>query len=242
MEAKTKKTIQIFLLAALAVALLRLGLIYQGRQAAPPDEQKAAPPLEADYYVTPKKLHAYDLKSARQLMAQPIWVREGYRYTYYPFAGGRVDFKREAGLLGPMEKLEIKDVAEVPDPNGGGGKQVVAAFEKEGKGYAVPVGILTGGSYTIYADEVFYIQDPQQLYSHWPADVWQSVHAGDVKPGMNELQTAFALGTGKPHRSDDPSQKTVTYERGGAGTVTVTFRNGRAAEIQKAQEASLEKK
>jgi hypothetical protein len=238
----TKKTIQIFLLVTLAVALIRLGLIYQGRQDALPDEQNAAPPLEADYYVTPKKLYAYDLKSVRQLTQQPVWVREGYRYTYYPFAGGRVEFKREAGLLGPIQKLEIKDVAEVPDPNGGGRKQVVAVFEKEGNSYSVPVGIASGGSYTIYADEVFYIQDPQQLYSHWPADVWQSIRAGEVKPGMNELQAAFALGTGKPHRSDDPSQKTVTYERGGVGTVTVTFRNGRAADIQKAQEASLEKK
>jgi len=236
LQAKTKKTIQIFLLAALAVAVIRVALVYQGRQeAAAKERAAAAPPLEADYYVTPKKLYAYDLKSARQLTQQPVWVREGYRYTYYPFAGGRVDFSREAGLLGPIEKLEMRDVVEAPDPNGGGRKQVVAVFEKAGKSYAVPVGIASGGDYTIYADEVFYIQDPQQLYSHWPAEVWQAVRAGEVKAGMNELQAAFALGTGRPQRSDDAAVKTVVYERGGAGTVTVTFRNGRAADIQKAQ-------
>ena len=38
----------------------------------------------ADYYVTPKKLYPYDLKSAQQLTQQPVWMKEGYRYTYYP--------------------------------------------------------------------------------------------------------------------------------------------------------------
>lgn len=233
MQASTRKTIQLILLAALVIAGVRTVVILQGRRDAPTEQPAAAPPLDADYYVTPRKLYAYDLPSAKQLAQQPVWVREGYRYTFYPYAAGRVDFGREAGLLGPIEKLDIRDVIAAPDPSSGARKQLVAVFDKEGKSYAVPVGVATGNDYTIYADEVFYLDDPQKLYSHWPAEVWQAIRAGEVKPGMNELQTAFALGTGRPQRSEDPAVKTVVFERGGAGRVMVTFRNGRAAEIQK---------
>src|ERR1700736_993473 len=75
-------------------------------------QQQNAGYANADYYVTPKKLYPYDLKSARQLTQQPVWAKEGYRYTYYPFDGARrhADFSHEAGLLLPMEQLEIKEV------------------------------------------------------------------------------------------------------------------------------------
>jgi hypothetical protein len=60
---------------------------------------------------SPKKLYPYDLKSAKQLTRQPVWVKEGYRYTYYPYVPvvKSVDFGHEAGVLGPIERLEIKD-------------------------------------------------------------------------------------------------------------------------------------
>ncbi len=63
-------------------------------------------PLNADYYVTPKKLHPYDLKSAQQLTQQPVWVKAGYYHTYYPYntAMHKTDFAHEAGLLGPAAK------------------------------------------------------------------------------------------------------------------------------------------
>jgi hypothetical protein len=43
----------------------------------------------ADYYVAPKKLYPFDLKSAKQLTQQPVWVKEGYRYTYYRYDAAR---------------------------------------------------------------------------------------------------------------------------------------------------------
>ena len=81
---------------------------------------KQSPPLNADYYVTPKKLYPYDLKSARQLTQQPVWVKVGYGYTYYPYdtARHRVDFSYEAGKLLPIEKLQIKDVISEAAPAG----------------------------------------------------------------------------------------------------------------------------
>ena len=114
---EAKQKLQLALVLALVVATLRAGYIlyqrHEDRVAA--DKQKAAQSVgyaNPDYYVHPKKLYPYDLKSARQLTQQPVWVKVGYAYTYYPYDPARhhVDFSHEAGKLLPIEKLRIKDV------------------------------------------------------------------------------------------------------------------------------------
>ena len=78
---------------------------------------------------------------------------------------------------------------------------------------------------------MFFFQDPRELYKHWPADVWESIEQHQIKPGMNEFQAYFAIGMGVPDRSSDPAVKTVHYPNGGK-PVTITFRDGKAAEIR----------
>ncbi len=184
-----------------------------------------------DYYVTPKKLYPYDLKSAKQLTLQPVWVKEGYRYTYYRYVPvvKSVDFAHDAGLLGPIERLEITDVMVVPAP--GGRKQVVATFEKDRHDYAVPIGFESDGQYKIYSDEMFYVEDPHDLYKHWPADVWQAIGQHEVKPGMDELQADFAVGMGVPDAGASSDEKTVRYPNGGKPLV-VNYSGGKATEIK----------
>src|SRR5258707_8515609 len=154
MSPEARQRIQIALALALVVAGIRAGyILYQRHEdylaAQKQQEAKKAGYSNADYYVTPKKLHPYDLKSAQMLTQQPVWVKEGYRYTYYRYVPvvKRVDFIHEAGLLGPLERLEIKDVMAVSAP--GGRKQVAATFEKDGHEYAVPVGFESDGQYKI---------------------------------------------------------------------------------------------
>ena len=86
-DPSAKQKIQVILIAAIAIAAVRTGYVLYGRHAETNKEvqQQAAPPLNPDYYVTPRKLHPYDLKSARELTQQPVWVKEGYRYAYYPY-------------------------------------------------------------------------------------------------------------------------------------------------------------
>jgi hypothetical protein len=238
MSSEAKKWIQVALIAALAVATLRAGYIFYQRH----EDLVAAEKLKRaadkgysnpDYYVNPKKLYPYDLKTAKQLTRQPVWVKEGYRYTYYSYDAARkkVDFEHEVGLLRPIEQLAIKDVVTATLRGEGQRPQVVAVFEKEGNSYAVPIGFEADGQYTIYSDEMFYVQDPRELYKHWPPDVWQAVEQHEVKPGMNELQADFAIGMGVPDAGDTSYEKTVHYPNGGRPLVIV-YHDGKAAEIK----------
>ena len=238
MSEEAKKRIQIALALAVVVAGVRAGYILYERHedylAAQKQEQaKKAGYSNADYYVVPKKLYPFDLKSAKQLTQQPVWAKEGYRYTYYPYDAGRkrTDFAHEAGLLLPIERLEIKDVVTDMPAGAGSRRQVMAVFQKEGKSYAVPIGFETEGTYKIYSDEMLYVEDPHELYKHWPADVWQAVTQHEVKPGMNELQADFAVGMGVPDSGGSSEEKTVRYPNGGKPLVVI-YHDGKAAEIK----------
>jgi hypothetical protein len=236
MSEEAKQRIQIALALAVVVAGVRAGyLLYERHEdyvAAQKQEQaKKAGYSNPDFYVRPKKLYPFDVKSAKQLTLQPVWVVDGYRYTYYPYvpAAKSVDFGHEAGLLGPLERLEIKDVVAVAAP--GKRKQVMATFDTDGHSFAVPIGFESDGQYKIYSDEMFYVEDPHELYKHWPADVWQAVTQHEVKPGMNELQADFAVGMGVPDAGSSSEEKTVRYPNGGKPLVVI-FRDGKAAEIK----------
>ena len=235
MKTETKEKIQLALLIAFLLATARVGYIfYQRYQDRTREEQLKAKPIgysNPDYYVHPKKLYPYDLKTAKQLEQQPVCVKEGYRYTYYPFspATKRVEFDRSAGLLGPIEKLAVKDVV-MATPPAQKRKQMLATFEKGGQNFAVPIGFEEGGEYKIYSDEMFFIEDPHVLYKHWPPDVWQAVEQHQVKQGMNEMQADFAIGMGVPDPGDTSYEKTVHYPNGGK-PLTIVYHDGKAAEI-----------
>jgi hypothetical protein len=238
MSEEAKQRIQIALALAVAVAGLRAGYILYRRHednlaAQKQEKAKSGGYANADYYVTPKKLYPYALKSATQLTQQPAWAKEGYRYTYYPYdaARKRTDFAHEAGLLLPIERLEIKDVVTEIGPGAGNRRQMMAMFQKDGKSYAVPIGFETEGQYKIYSDEMFYVEDPHELYKQWPPEVWQAVAQHEVKPGMNELQADFAVGMGVPDAGATSDEKIVRYPNGGKPLIVV-YRGGKATDIK----------
>src|SRR5229473_3959240 len=100
-----QKKLQVFLAVAIVLAGGRAAyIVYERHEAVKEDAKpKQETALKADYYVTPKKLHAYDLKSARQLTEQPVWVKVGYSLTYYPYdvARHKTDFGHEGGNAAP---------------------------------------------------------------------------------------------------------------------------------------------
>ena len=238
MSPEAKQKIQLALILAMIVAAGRAAYIFYERHEEKAEAEKQAKAREvgysnADYYVNPKKLYPHDLKSAKELTQQPVWVKEGYRYTYYPYnpTTKKVDFGKEAGLLLPIEKLAIKDVVTAVAPHTEVRQQVMAVFQENGKDCAVPIGYENDGEYKIYSDEMFFIEDPHDLYKHWPPDVWQAVEKHQVKQGMNEMQADFAIGMGVPNAGDTSYEKTVKYPNGGK-PVVVVYRDGKAAEIK----------
>ena len=230
-----QKKLQIFLVVAIVLAGGRAAyIVYERREAMKEDAKpKQETALKADYYVTPKKVHAYDLKSARQLTEQPVWVKYGYQLTYYPYdvARHKTEFGHEAGTLLPLQKLAIQDVVTDVAPQAPGNKQVLACFSLEGKSYAVPIGAEKGGAFKLRADDIFFIEDPHDLYKHWPADVWKKIDAHEVQAGMSELQASFSIGAGAPEGSGDYGSRTLHYANGGK-PLMITFQNDKAVEIK----------
>lgn len=233
LDPELKKKLQIFMALAILLAGGRAAYIVYERHeerkdADRPKQEKA---LNPDVYVLPKKLHAHDVKSARDLAKQPAWVKVGYGYTYYPYdpARHKTDFAHEAGTLGPLQKLDIKDVVTGASPDDPGAKQVLATFDMDGKLYAVPIGIEKDGDTKVYADDMFFIQDPHELYKHWPAEIWSAVEKHEVHPGMSETQATFAIGLGVPGPGPYGT-RTLKYPNGGKPLVIV-FQDDKATEI-----------
>jgi hypothetical protein len=233
MNPEVKQRIQLVLAVAILVSGTRLAyVLYQRHESTVEQAKKQAPPLNPDYYVTPKKLYLYDLKSARQLAGQTAWVKVGYGYTFYPYDSPRhrTDFLHEAGKLLPLQRLLIKDVVTDAAPDALGERQVMALFETDRKTYAVSIGSVKGDEYKFYADDMLFIQDPHELYKHWPADVWDSIDQHQVKVGMSELQADFAIGLGIPEKSGEPGNRTVNYPNGG-NPLSIAYQNDKAVVI-----------
>ena len=237
MTPQTRKRLQIALAVALAIATLRAAIIFYGRYA----ERHAAPdaavelPMDPDSYVVPRKLYAYDLKSAHELAGRPVWVREGYRSAYFPCDPERLrcDFQHQAGMLGPIQRVDVKDVIRVPSPRASGQPQIMVVFDAEGKSFGFSVGAVSGQNYKFYIDDMLFFDDPHQLYRHWPAEIWQAVDQHQVRKGMSERQVTFSIGTGYLHGGGQGSIRVLTFPNGGK-PLLVTFEQGRAVDIQPA--------
>jgi hypothetical protein len=230
-----KRKIQIVLVLAMLIAGIRLAIIFYERHEGTVQQEgkQEARPLNPDYYITPKKLYPYDLKSAKQLMKQPAWVKVGYAYSYYSYdpATRRANLAHESGKLLPLQKLEIKDVVTGVAPDSPGERQILAVFEQGGKFYVAPIGTEKNGDYRLYSDDMLFIQDPHELYKHWPADVWQAIDQHQAKPGMSELQVDFAIGIGLLESGGDPSDRTLDYPNGGR-PIRISYQDGKAVEIR----------
>jgi len=229
------------LLAAMALAGLRLVYVFYERhsEAEQAVEQQKQRQLQhdtlpdADYYVSLRKIHAYDLASARELTKAPVWVRTGYSSAYFPFdpSSRHANFGHQPGFLLPLEKLQITDVVFDRAPTAPGQKQIMAVFARDGKHYAFSIGAAAGSSFDWYADDMLFYDDPHELYKHWPTDVWDAVAKHEVHKGMNELQAGCAVGLGLLDGSGLGEERTLHYANGG-NPWTVTFRNGKAVEVK----------
>ena len=169
-----------------------------------------------------------------------VWMKNGYTIPYFPYAGGKVDFKKRVGLIPPLQKLDLKKAikaavpADVDDGISHGTRQAMYVFTLPGedkKEYATPVGAIDASEEQYYSDLLYFYDDPHTIYANWPKDVWAAVDAHQAKPGMNELQTRLALGQKVQTDSQTEGNRTVTYDQDGKKW-TVTFVKDRATKVQ----------
>jgi hypothetical protein len=222
----------------LLLATARVAYIFHERRSAATARQRddGSRALTADEYVFPKKFYAYDLASAKALVGKSVWVKQGYGNLVYPVANGGGDLSRGKASLLPIEQLKITGVIRQAPPGSWnaphGETELLAIAERnDSSNLAIPIGAFSAdGSLKLIANDVFYIEDPHQLYRHWPAETWKFIDEREAKPGMNELQVNLALGVPQRAGGGDYGERTLEYSNGG-NPIRVSFSGNKAVDI-----------
>ncbi len=186
--------------------------------------------IAEDDLVFLKKKRPDTLKDIKDLKGSMLWVSAGGQLEYYPFVGHGAQYGKSAGTLLGAEPIVAKDAVEQVAPKAatfrvpGGDKQVLLVFTKpnDTKEYAVPVGYRQAGQYTFYTDEIFFYDDPHELYKHWGPEIWKAVDAHEVILGMNERQVELSLGQVSKSTSTDYGNRMVVFANLGK-PMAVTF-------------------
>jgi len=198
---------------------------------------------DPDDLVFLKQEHPMLLKDAKDLKGRTLWVSAGGQMDYYPVSGGHVDFAHSQGVLLSAEQIVAKDAVEQVAPAKtairipAGDKQVLLVFTKaaDTKEFATPIGYKQGGDYTFETDQIFFYDDPHQLYSYWGPAVWKAIDAHQAIPGMSERQVQMALGQVSKPDGDKVGDRIVTFDDQGHPK-RVTFVNNKATAIQDASQ------
>lgn len=236
----TWKKILIPTLITLAIGGTYLLFVWHQRQnpgvvGKQPEEQH----LSADDVAVVRMDFPQHFEDVQDLSGKSVWMKNGYSMPYYPYAGGRVEFNKPAGLIPAAQRLDIKKAikaaapAAVHDNIEHGDRQVMVVFAQPdgGEQFATPVGFLKGQDEHYFCDLLFYYDDPHTIYSNWPKDTWSAIDAHQVKPGMSELQTRMAIGMKANPDGQVEGSRTVDYDMNGKHYV-VTYRGNHATNIQ----------
>jgi hypothetical protein len=244
MDADLKKRLSITALIFVVAVVAEIGyLMWSRRDTGTVKKQEPAYSTNQDDYVTPRKIVPYSMESAKkELVGKPVWVKSGNQISYFHFdrATHSVNFNKQIGLLPPLAKLQVQDVvlqrapvALKPGQVAVVQKQIMAVFEKAGDPglFATTIGTNQGDDYSFpNINEMFFYDDPHELYKHWPQDVWSAIDQHQVKPGMSELQASFAVGGAGASDSDKMGERTIEFANAG-NPVTVTFEKNKATKV-----------
>jgi hypothetical protein len=195
--------------------------------------------LTLDDVAVVRKMFMTSFDDAVKLQGTSVWMKNGYTIPYYPYVGGRVVFAKKIGLIPSAQKLDIKKVIKaVPPANEDdgidhGSRQVFAVFTLPGSSdlNATPIGVIQGNQEQYFCDLLFYYDDPHTIYDNWPKDVWATIDAHQVKPGMSELETRMAIGQKIETEGGTEGDRTVTYDQAGKKW-TVTYVHNHATAIK----------
>jgi hypothetical protein len=203
------------------------------------------PAVKADYKSDPddlvfiKKERPDSLKDAKGYVGRSLWVSAGGQMDYFPYVGHKVDFSKSEGVLLGTEKLNVKDAVEQVAPAKKytsrmptGDRQVLLVFTKgtDPKEYAVPVAYHQDGQYTFFMDDIFFYDDPHQLFNYWKPEIWSAIDQHKAIPGMSERQAMMGLGQIITPHGDTAGDRTVDFYNDGH-PLSIRFVNGKATTI-----------
>lgn len=224
----------------LVIASIYLFTVWKKRQHAAATANQPEQKVTMDDVAVVRMEFPAHFDDVKDLEGKSVWMKNGYTMPYFPYTGGKVDFKKRVGVIPPLQKLDIKKAikaavpADVDDGISHGTRQALVVFALPGDAkqeFATPVGAMDAGQEQYYDDLLFFYDDPHTIYAHWPKDVWSAIEAHQVKPGMNELQARLALG--QKIQTDNPQSegnRTVTYDADGKKW-TVTFKDDKALKV-----------
>jgi hypothetical protein len=211
------------------------------------EDQKT--PAQAEYKSDPDDLvfikaeHPVTLKDEKDLKGRTIWMSAGGQMEYYPFNGHTVEYMHPAGVLLGAEPIQIKDAVEQVVPKSApvtatfripaGDKQILLVFTKPADAkteFAVPVGYVQGSTYNLLTDQIFFYDDPHQLFSYWGPQVWKAIDAHQPMLGMSERQMQMALGQVSVPHGEKIGDRMVEFDDQGKPKM-VTFEGGKATKI-----------
>ncbi len=226
MENGKKAALGATIVAVLAVGV-RVGLIYRERHAtAAPVAAPRQARLPDDAFVFLKKKRPSSMADLKELDGTTVWVSAGGQMDYYPVHGQRADYGKKAGTLLGAEPIAVDGAIEQVAPKAatfripGGDRQVLLTFKippsAQGPGegetrFAVPVGYHEAGQYTFMTDEIFFYDDPHQLYKHWGTATWDAIDHHKATLGMSESQVQMALGQVSDSVSNEYGNRRVMF-------------------------------
>ncbi|NYF78257.1 hypothetical protein [Granulicella arctica] len=232
MENGKKAAIGATLLVVL-VAGVRSWMVYRERNAPEAPVVKQEAKIDDDDLVYLKKKLQSSLEDAKDLKGSTLWVSAGGQMDYYAYAGHHADYSKSKGILLAAVPLVVKDAFEQVAPKKAafripaGDRHVLLVFtlpksDSPTTEYAVPVGYKEGKFYTFYIDEIFFYDDPHELYKYWGPDVWKAIDEHRVINGMSEREVQLALGQVSKSTSNDYGNRMVVYSNLGK-PMAVTF-------------------
>jgi hypothetical protein len=245
MQAGAKVTIGVSVVFVVAIGV-RVGLIYRANHEDGPVRKgpEVSRKIDEDTLVFLKKERPDSLKDERGLIGRTIWVSAGGQMDFYKDTGKHVDYAHPVGVLLGAEAVTIDDVFEEKAPATGravfrigpGLRQVLLGFTKPQSAdpkakYAVPVGNYDSTGYNFFTDEIFFYDDPHQLYRHWGAAMWGHIDKHEAVLGMSENQAMMSLGQVIVPHGDVGGDRSVTFDNDGK-PVTLEFEKNKAVKIE----------
>jgi hypothetical protein len=232
-------------LVLLVVAGVRVGLIYKANHEDAPVKQVAtSAPLDPDDNVYIAKQHPDSLADERALIGKTVWISAGGQMDYYRDTGRHVDYAKPVGVLLGAEPLVVREVFEQKAPATGravfrvpaGVRQVLLGFTLPKSAdpkalYALSVGDYDGSYYNFVSDEIFFYDDPHELYKHWGDAMWKTIDAHQAVLGMSENQAMMSLGEVTVPHGDTMGDRTVDFDNDGH-PVSLKFVKNKAVAIQ----------